>query len=71
MEGVDRDAAGARAEHLRQPLAHLARGAAREGDGEAVLRRDAALRDQVRDAVGQRAGLAGAGPGEDQQRRRR
>ena len=68
VEGVDRDAGGACAEQRVSRVAHLGRRAAREGDGEAVLRRHAAVRHQVRDAVRQRAGLAGAGPGEDQQR---
>ena len=40
-------------------LAHLRGGAAGEGDGEAALRRHAALGDEMRDAVGQRARLAG------------
>ena len=46
---------------------HLAGGAAREGEEEDALRRDAAL-DQVRDAVDERARLARAGAGDDEQR---
>ena len=49
------------------PLAHLARGAVREGQQEDAVRRDAAL-DQVGDAVDERAGLAGAGRREHEQR---
>ena len=68
MEGVDRDLRRSRGSSGRQPLAHFRGGAAREGDGEAMLRRDAALGDEMGDAMGQRAGLAGAGTGDDQQR---
>ena len=60
--------AGAAGQQMRQALAHLGGGAAGEGDGEAVLGGDAALGDQMRDAVGQRAGLARARTGDDQQR---
>ena len=46
---------------------HLAGGAAREGEQEDPLRRDAAL-DEVRDAVDERARLARARAGDDEQR---
>jgi len=46
---------------------HLAGGAPREGEEQDPLRRDAAL-DQVRDAVDERARLARAGAGDDEQR---
>ena len=47
---------------------HLERGAAREGEQQEPLRR-AALQHEVRDAVRQGVGLAGAGPGDDEERR--
>ena len=56
------------AEQALDALAHLARRLVGEGDGEDAPRRDAALADQVRDAMRQRARLARAGAGEDQQR---
>ena len=46
---------------------HFLGGAAGEGEEEDALGRDAAL-EQVRDAVDQRARLAGAGAGDDEQR---
>ena len=46
---------------------HLERRAAREGEEQDALR-VAAARDEVRDAMRQRIGLAGAGTREDQQR---
>ena len=54
-------------QQLVDALLHLARGLVREGDGQDVLRRDA-LVDEVRDAVGDDARLAGARPGQDQNR---
>jgi hypothetical protein len=45
---------------------HLLGDAAREGEEEDALRRDAAL-DEVRDAVDERARLAGAGAGDDEE----
>jgi len=57
--------------HLRDDAAraprHLERRAAREGEEQQPLGR-AALQDQVRDAVRERVGLAGARTGDDQQR---
>ena len=56
---------------LRQKLAdtllHFARGLVGEGDGEDISGRDG-FGNEVRDAERDDAGLAGAGPGQDQQR---
>ena len=49
-------------------LAHLAGGLVGEGDGEDLPGRHAVFADQPGEAVGQGAGLAGTGPGQDQQR---
>src|SRR4051794_4662868 len=49
-------------------LAHLAGGAAGEGDGEAALRGGAALGDQMGDAIGEGAGLPRTRARDDQQR---
>ena len=68
MERADPRAAGARAEDLLDPLAHLARGLVGEGDRDDAARRDAGLADEPGDAVGDDAGLSGAGPGEHEQR---
>jgi hypothetical protein len=51
-----------------QARAHLSRGARRERDGQDLTRRDVPGGDQVRDAAGDGAGLAGAGAGEDADR---
>ena len=48
-------------------LEHLVGGAAREGEEEDALGRDAAF-DEVGDAVDERARLPGAGAGDDEQR---
>lgn len=62
------DVGAGRSDQAGDAVAHLARGLVREGDREdAPWRRDA-LRDQVRDAVRQHAGLAAAGAGHDEQR---
>ncbi len=58
---------GARAETAK-PAAQFTGGARREGDGEHVRRRDHAGRDRERDAVGDRAGLAGARTSQDADR---
>ena len=59
------------AEHLARdaldPARHLGRRAAREGHQQDAAR-IGAVDDQMRDAVRQRVGLAGAGAGDDQQR---
>ena len=58
---------GARAEAAK-PATQLTGGARGEGDGEHVRRRDHAGGDRERDAVGDRAGLARAGAGQDADR---
>ena len=69
VEGRGEHAArGAFAEQVGEPQPQLAGGAHAEGDGEDLARRRLPGGEQVRDAVGERAGLAGAGPGDDQQR---
>jgi hypothetical protein len=54
-------------QHLARAALHFLRGAAREGQQQHALRIDA-TGDEVRHAVRQRAGLAGAGAGNHQQR---
>ena len=49
-------------------FAHFRGGPAREGDGQALRAGDAAIGDEMRDAMDQGAGLARARPGDDQQR---
>ena len=61
MEGQDPDRAGDAAEHVLEPLAHLAGGLVRERDREDLLRLHPAGVDQVRDAVREDARLARAG----------
>ncbi len=68
MEGADEPAEVVAAKQAPDALAHLAGGLVGEGDGEDAPRGDAALADQVGDAVRDDAGLAGAGAGEDEQR---
>ena len=65
VEGADPDPAVGH-EGL-DPLPHLAGGLVGEGDGQDVVRLDALLQ-QVGDAAGDDAGLAAAGPGQDEQR---
>ncbi len=48
-----------------EPLAQFTRGPGSEGDGEAAPRVMDAREDPVSDAVGDGAGLAGAGPSKD------
>ena len=60
VEREDPEPAPAAAEHLVEPLAHLARGLVRERDREDLLRLDAVRVDQVRDAVREDARLARA-----------
>jgi hypothetical protein len=61
VEGAGGDPAGA---ERAQTGAQLARRAAREREGHHLVRGVHTGRDPVRDAVGDRAGLAGAGAGE-------
>ncbi len=69
VEGHDPHGVGARAHQLLDALLHLARGLVGEGDREDLPRVDPALGQQVGDAVGEHPGLAGTGPGDDEQRR--
>ena len=55
------------AEHAFEPVTHLASGLVGEGDAEDAVGRDVLARDEIGDAVGDDAGLAGAGSGEHQQ----
>jgi hypothetical protein len=59
-------ARGLLAEQLGEPQPQLAGDAHAERDGEDLPRRGAAARQQVGDAVRERARLAGPGPGEQQ-----
>ncbi len=54
-------------EQLVDALAHFAGGLVGEGDGEDGVGRDVFLLDQPGDAMGDDAGFAGAGAGEDEQ----
>ena len=47
-----------------QPAAHLARGALGERHRQYLMRRDVSRRDEVGDAAGDGAGLAGPGAGQ-------
>ena len=68
VEGAEGQLAGAGVEQPLDALAHLARGLVRERDREHAPRRDIPLAHEVRDAVGDHAGLPGAGAGKDEQR---
>ena len=68
VEREDPDRPRHRAEHRRQPLAHLAGGLVRERDREDLVRLHADRGGQVRDAVGEHARLAGAGARDHEQR---
>ncbi len=57
----------ARADELFDALLHLARGLVGERDREDLTWVDAPLGQQMGDAVGEHAGLAGAGAGDDEQ----
>ena len=60
---------GAVADQGRHPLLHLSGRLVGEGDREDLARLHVARRQQIADPVGEHAGLAGAGPGDDQQGR--
>jgi hypothetical protein len=62
-------ARGLFAEQVGQPQPQLAGRPDAERDGEDLAWRGLPGGEQVRDAVRERAGLAGPGPGHDQQRR--
>jgi hypothetical protein len=68
VKRADREAIARGAEQRLQALTHLASGLIGEGDREHVVGRDALVLDQVRDAMDDDARLAGAGPGDDEQR---
>src|SRR5437879_2876756 len=59
---------GAPASRSRRPFGHLAGGLVRERDGEDRVRAHAVLADQIGDAAGEGPGLAGPGPGHDEDR---
>ena len=66
MESAGPDARRHLADEVGDARLHLVGGLVGEGDREDVLGRDAGLADHVGDAVGERAGLATAGAGEDE-----
>ena len=68
VEGEDPGGARLPAEHPLEPLAHLAGRLVRERDREDLVRLRAVRADQVGDPMGQHAGLARAGSGDDEQR---
>ena len=69
VEGAEpRHALDDAADELADARLHLARGLVGEGDGEDLVRPRPAGVEQVRDAGGQRPGLAGAGAGQHQHR---
>ncbi len=68
VEREDPDGARDAAQHVLEPLAHLARGLVRERDREDLLRLDPVRVDQVRDAVGEDARLARARSRDHEQR---
>ena len=68
VEGEDPDRARDRAEQIFETLAHLPGRLVGEGDREDLVRLHAAGVDQVRDAVGEHARLAGARAGDDEER---
>ena len=70
VECVDRDAFPRVRQKGSQALAHLAGRLPGEGDREASARRNALVRDEMGDAVGEGPGLSGTGSGHDEQRPR-
>ncbi len=68
VEGHDPHGVGPRSDELLDALLHLAGGLVGEGDRQDLARVDPALGQQVGDAVGQHAGLARTGTGNDEQR---
>jgi len=67
VEGGDHDAVGQAPGHAGHPFAHLPGGLVGEGHRQDVLGRDAFVFQQMDDAGGDDLGLAGTGPGQDQQ----
>ena len=68
VEGADPHGARDGPDEALDALLHLAGGLVGEGDGEDLVGLHVVRLDQVGDAVGEHARLAGAGAGEDQQR---
>ena len=68
VEGEDPEPLAGAAEQPLQALLHLARRLVREGDRENLVRLRTDGVDQVRDAIGEDAGLPGARAGDDEQR---
>ena len=69
VEGAHGDlSAGLLADQADDPLAHLAGGLVGEGHGQDVPGPDALDADEVGDPMGQDAGLAGPGAGQDEER---
>ncbi len=68
VEGEDPDRARRLAEHALEPFAHLPRRLVREGDRKDLVRLHPARADEVSDAIGEDARLAGAGSGDDEKR---
>ena len=68
VEGRDRRIRVAVRHELVDPDRHLGRGLVREGEGEDLRGLRPAGGDQPRDAAGDDLGLAGPGPGDDEQR---
>ena len=68
VEGHHPAGAGGRADEILDALAHLGGRLVREGDGEDLRRLRADGREQMGDAAGEDAGLAGAGAGDHEQR---
>ena len=71
VEGADPHVLRCRPHQVADPLAHLAGGLVREGDGQDPLRMHPFTGDQVGDAVGEHPGLAGTGTCHHQQWTRR
>ena len=67
VKGMQRDTFPPIRQQGAKAIAHLARRPASEGNGEALLRRDGVMSDEVGDTAGQGPGLAGAGAGHDEQ----
>ena len=68
VERADRRAGRPPGQQEAEPLAHLVGGPPGERDRQALLGEDTQLGAEVRDAVGEGAGLAGARAGDNQQR---
>ncbi len=69
VEGAAPDAGDVLGEEITHALQHLARGFVREGEEEDVLRLHPVF-DQISHAIGERAGLTAARPGDDEERAR-